>query len=177
MKKYPKITSKNFEKFVKEHVIGSHSTSTRFRNIDLPSNEQEFRQFTKNIYGVELSVKCVAHGNGEPDSKGMFYIDYEIQGMDESEYSKNPIYKLWDRKFGQYDGLKVLLNSLFGSIRCGGVARYHYAQASTSDKSVWERITNWDNRNAEKQIEKAIEQHDSLVDIFGFNPFLNLKSL
>jgi hypothetical protein len=46
----------------------------------------------------------------------------------QSSYSQFPVAKLWDKKYGQYDGLKIFLNTAFGLLSCGGVAGAHYGQ-------------------------------------------------
>jgi len=96
---------------------------------------------------------------------------YQIIGTTQNEYAKNPIMKLWDKKYGQYDGLNVLLNTCFGKLSCGGVATYHYGQTKC-DKATWERVKNWDENNDLKNFKAMKEQHNSLVEIFGTNPFL-----
>mgnify|MGYP000327236496 CR=1 FL=1 len=104
----------------------------------MPKNEAEFREFTKNIYGVELSVDCLAYPKGALGDG--YSCKYEIQGIEESEYCKKGLMPLWNDKYGQYDGLKVFLNSCFGELSCGGVATYHYGQTNC-DKETWLRVS------------------------------------
>lgn len=157
-----KVTKQNFNQFVSNHV-----KNDLFINLDLPKNELQFKEFTKNIYGVELGISCIAYPFNGKDYK----CEYRITGMKETDYSKNQIYKLWEKRFSQYDGLKVLLNSVFGELYCGGVASVHYGQSRCS-KEQWDIIMKWDNKNDEKYVEKLVEQHNVLFDIFGANPFL-----
>lgn len=169
--KYPKITKENFEEFTKKYVKGSYEP--RFIGIEIPKNLNEFKQFTKAIYGIELEVECLAYPEGLFTKRDGFThsCKYQIIGTTQDEYAKNPIMKLWDKKYGQYDGLKVLLNTCFGELSCGGVATYHYGQTKC-DKATWERVKNWDENNDLKNIKAMKYQHDSLVEIFGTNPFL-----
>ena len=156
------VNQSNFSEFVDKYVKNGI-----FCNLKLPTNENEFKEFTKNIYGIELGVKCIAY----PFNGKEYKCEYSIQGVTESEYSKNKIYKLWDKKFSQYDGLKVLLNSVFGELYCGGVATYHYGQCRCS-KEQWEIVLKWDGNNENKYVDSLIEQHNALCEIFGTNPFL-----
>lgn len=153
-----KVTKKNFEAFTEKYV--SKGYRKLFIGIGMPKNEKEFKLFTKNIYGVELGVNCIAYPKGSFTNSGGYEYNckYEITGMTESEYSKNPIMKLWNDKYGQYDGLRVLLNSCFGELSCGGVATYHYGQTKC-DKQTWDRINGWDGNNYGKLLKHAEEQH------------------
>lgn len=160
--KYKKITEKNFESFTKKYVQ-TKGCDDFFIGLDMPKNLEEFREFTKNIYGIELSVDCLAYPKGS-FSGNDYSCKYQITGMYEHEYSQTPIMMLWDKKYGQYDGLKVLLNTCFGTLSCGGVASYHYGQTRCG-KETWKRIANWDGRNTEKCINSYIEQQKSLAGI------------
>lgn len=168
--KYEKVTKENFEAFTDKYV--SKEWRKRFIGLDMPKNENEFKQFTEAIYGVELGVDCLAYPKGSFTNRDGFEYKckYEITGMTQDEYAKNPIMKLWDKKYGQYDGLKVLLDTCFGELICGGVATYHYGQ-TRCDKETWDRVKAWDDNNDGKLLKSAIEQHNSLVEIFGHNPF------
>lgn len=162
--KKKKITKSNFEAFTKKYVL-SKGGDDFFVGLDMPKNEGEFKEFTKNIYGVELGVDCLAYPKGS-FSGNDYSCKYKITGMEESKYSQNPIMQLWNKKYGQYDGLKVLLNTCFGVLSCGGVATYHYGQ-TICDKKTWERIRDWDGDNNNKVIKSYIEQEQSLAEIFG----------
>jgi len=160
--KYQKVTKETFNEFIKNHVNGGWNPT--FKNLEMPKNEAEFKEFTKNIYGVELSVDCLAYPKHTLNEE--YSCQYEIKGMEESEYSKKGIIPLWDKEYGQYDGLKVLLNSCFGGLSCGGVATYHYGQTECS-KETWLRVKNWDDNNQMKVYKSAMEQTQSLNEIFG----------
>jgi len=161
---YPKITTKNFHSFIKDNV-----KKGRLEGIKIPSNLKEFKQATKNLYGVELSVSCMAYPLGS-FHKYDYSCRYEIEGLSQEGYSKGDIYKLWEKEFSQYKGLKILLSSCFGELFCGGVGAYHYGQTKC-DKDTWERVSNWDSKNDKKVLIANKKQDDSLKDIFGFNPF------
>lgn len=167
--KYQKVTAENFEAFTEKHV--SKGWEKRFIGIEMPKNEDEFKEFTKQIYGVELGVDCLAYpiGSFGDDDKRKYSCKYQITGMKQDDYSQTEIMKLWNKKYGQYDGLTVLLDTCFGDLSCGGVATYHYGQTN-ADKEIWDRVKAWGN-NESKLLKNAKEQHDSLVEIFGVNPF------
>jgi len=169
--KYQKITKDNFEEFTKKYVSGRWDKI--FVGLEMPNNLKEFKQFTKAIYGVSLEVECMAYPMGS-FSNYEYSCKYKIIGKSESEYSKNPIMQLWNKKYGQYGGLKVFLNTCFGRLFCGGVSNTHYGQTEC-DKETWERVKNWDSENGIKNIKASIETHNSLVDIFGFNPFSGVR--
>ncbi len=157
------INAENFDEFLNEivEVSGNLQFSKEAKDINwkipLPKTNEEFKEFTKKYYGVELNVDVVVWDDG---------IQYEIK-EEHSEYSKNGLYKLWDKKFGQYDGLKILLSSLFGDLTCGGVAGSHYGQTKLS-KSKANELVNWDgiNNSVKRQV-KLEEQRKDLQEIFG----------
>lgn len=157
-----KVNKSNFSDFVNKYVENGI-----FHNLELPKNENDFKEFTNNVYGIELGVNCIAY----PYNGKEYECEYKITGITEYEYSKNSIYKLWDKKFSQYEGLRVLLNSVFGELYCGGVSTYHYGQCRCT-KEQWEVVLNWDKNNESKYVEKLIEQHNQFCEIFGRNPFL-----
>ena len=169
--KYQKITKDNFEEFTEKYVSGGWDKI--FTGLEMPKNISEFKQFTKAIYGVELNVECFAYPKNS-FSRYEYSCNYKIIGKSESEYSENPIMKLWNKKYGQYDGLKVFLNTCFGRLTCGGVANSHYGQTECN-KETWERIKNWDNENSNKYIKSSVDTHRSLVDIFGVNLFTEAR--
>lgn len=160
--KYQKLTKETFNDFVEKHVVSGWNPT--FKNIEMPKNETEFKEFTKNIYGVELSVDCLAYPKGTLGDG--YSCKYEIQGMEESEYCKKGLMPLWNDKYGKYDGLKVLLNSCFGKLYFGGVATHHYGQTKC-DKGTWLRVKSWDDNNQGKVFKSAIEQIQSLNEILG----------
>ena len=111
--------------------------------IPLPKTNEEFKKFTKKYYGVELNAEVIVWDDG---------VSYQIKES-HNECCKNELYALWDNKFSQYDGLKVLLKALFGDLRCGGVATSHYGQTKL-DKSKRERLVNWDG--VDNELKKEI---------------------
>ena len=98
-----------FEKFIEKIVevknVSWFGTKDINWRIPLPKTNEEFKKFTKKYYGVELNCSVVVWDDG---------IQYEIL-EEQNKYSKEELYTLWDKKFSQYDGLKVLLNALFDS--------------------------------------------------------------
>jgi hypothetical protein len=159
-----KVTEKNFESFVKKHVKDG-----RLYGIELPRNNDDFKKLTRDLYGVTLTVSCFAYPLGS-FSNHTYSCSYEVAEV-EDKYSSGKIYKLWEEKYGQYDGLSVLLDSCFGRRFCGGVARAHYGQTEC-DKKTWERVKNWDGCNEMKHIKSAMAQHDEMVAIYGFDPLI-----
>ena len=155
-----KVIKENFDEFVSKHTTGNYKA--KLKGIKLAKNLEEFRQITKDLYGVKLSVDCLAYPQGAFGSKE-YACQYKIREK-QNDYSKGEIYRLWDKKFGQYDGLSVLLDSIFGKLNCGGVAGSHYGQ-TRCDKKTWERIKNWDKKNDSKLAKASIEQAKSLKDI------------
>jgi hypothetical protein len=166
--KYPIITKENFQEFIEKHVVRKYGKET-LTGIEMPKNQEEFKEITKALYGIELDVECLAYQKNT-FSRSEYSCKYEIVGTDHDEYSKNPIYKLWDKEFSQYDGLKVLLNTCFGELICGGVAGTHYGQ-TRCDEETWERVKNWDSNNDTKLLINALEQDRAMKEIFGTNPF------
>ena len=83
-----------------------------------PSCNDEFKLYTKMFYGIELTCKW--------SSDIAYYEVYES----EDDYCKVPLYRCWEKKFGQYDGLKVLLDNTFGTLSCGGVGNSHYGSVN-----------------------------------------------
>lgn len=145
-----KLTIENFEEKI-EKVVD-------FIKKNPPSTNKEFMKYTKNFYGVELTCKCTVYKSG---------VSYEVQEL-EKEYSQVPLYKKWEKKFSQYDGLKVLLNATFGRLTCGGVASRHYGQTELTDINRLEKLKNWDGiDNSIKVIEAYKEQQKQLQEIFG----------
>ncbi|MBU0958982.1 MAG: hypothetical protein KKB31_03475 [Nanoarchaeota archaeon] len=155
------INEKNFDEFVDKIVevenIPFMNAKDIHWKIPLPKTNEEFKKFTKKYYGVELSVEVIVWDDG---------VSYKIRES-QNEYCKNELYSLWDKKFTQYDGLKVLLKSLFGDLSCGGVATSHYGQTKL-DKSKREELVNWDGVDNEfkKEIANRQQQKD-LQEIFS----------
>lgn len=124
--KYPKITEENFEEMVKKLVyrkrVKCYTSGKDIRysqayhlKVPYPKTRRDFFEMTKNMYGVGLGVTT---NSGR---------SYEIDGL-ERIYSKLPVARLWDKKYSQYDGLRVFLEYVFNSLVCGGVASRHYGQ-------------------------------------------------
>lgn len=131
-----------------------------------PKNNDEFKDYTKKFYGVELNCNVTVY----PDNSSMG-VKYEVVEQ-EDDYSEGELYKLWEKKFGQYDGLKVLLNATFGELCCGGVANHHYGQTEHISNEKKEILRQWDCfDNNLKLLKDAINQRKEIEDIFGCYPF------
>lgn len=131
-----------------------------------PKNNDEFKDYTRRFYGVELNCKVTVY----PDNSSMG-IQYEVVEY-EHDYCQGELYQLWEDKFGQYDGLKVLLNACFGELCCGGVASHHYGQTEPLSNGKREILRHWDVfDNDLKLLQSALEQRKAIEDIFGCYPF------
>lgn len=148
------LTVENFEEKINEVV--------EFIRQNPPSTREEFKQYTKSFYGVELDCDVLVY------PKGMLSVKYEIVQF-EDDYSKCELYRMWDNKFGQYDGLQVLLDATFGELACGGVADSHYGQTKgLSEERRNKILENWDNTpNFDKVIKDYIQTQHELNKIFG----------
>ena len=122
---YPVITKENFEEMTdklvyrRKYFHGFWPGEKRYEKdfslrVKLPETRQEFFDMTKNMFGVGLGV------SGDTGR-------YRIEAT-EDKYSELEIPKLWNKKYGQYDGLKVFLEFVFNGLSCGGVAETHYGQ-------------------------------------------------
>lgn len=169
IKELPVLDEGSFEAFTEKYTTGGYRPV--FRGIKKPKNSAEFREITKRLYGVELDVACYVYPPGAFGEKNELSANYKIvyEGG-QNEYCKKGIYPLWDKKYSQYDGLKVLLDWCFGELSCGGVAHVHYGQTKVKTKSDYNRIKKWGNQES-NYLKARIDQHNSLVEIFGHNPF------
>lgn len=169
----PQLDESTFEAFVSKHVDGSYRA--RLKGIEKPRNSAQFRELTRKLYGVELDVECFAyrpHVFGE-GKEYEFSASYRIVCSHEDGqrwYSQQSIFPLWDKKYGQYDGLKVVLDWCFGELTCGGVAGVHYGQTKGLTKTDHNRIKRWGSQENNHR-KAALDQHKAIVEIFGYNPF------
>jgi len=130
---YPIVTKENFEEICKKHVSRKSGVGFFLRGIPQPRNKQEFFEMTKNMFGVGLGVSGrTYHKSG----------NYEIEAV-ERLYSSLEIPRMWNKKYGQYDGLKVFLEFTFSSLTCGGVAARHYGQFNTKGHRHRLRLQNF----------------------------------
>lgn len=102
-----------------------------------PVCNDEFKLYTKYLYGVELECQYDQYLKGN-EAIGLYKVKGKVKN-----YSKGDLYKAWEKKFGSYDGLKVLLNNTFGTLYSGGVAIHHYGQVRIS-KDKYESLKDWD---------------------------------
>ena len=127
-----------------------------------PKTNEEFKQYTKSFYGVELNCDVVVFPNSKSSN-----VSYKILEQ-EREYSKGALYQKWEEKYGKYQGLKVLLNLTFGELYCGGVANYHYGQTKLLNQAQLKALEDWDNvPNDTKQRLYMENQRQQLREIFG----------
>src|SRR3990167_7854167 len=111
IKDLQKVTKETFKKFVVKHTKQVNGDEYHFVGIEKPKNSTEFKEFTKKVYGVTLDVVCYVYPMGA--FKNYEYsANYEIVGY-QDKYSGQGIMPLWNKKFDQYDGLKVLLDWCF----------------------------------------------------------------
>jgi hypothetical protein len=101
-----------------------------------PVCNDEFKLYTKYLYGVILECSYDQYLK-EDNAVGLYHVSGNVL-----EYSKGDLYRAWEKKFGSYDGLKVLLNNTFGRVCSGGVAAHHYGQVKIS-KDKYESLKDW----------------------------------
>ena len=170
MSKYPIITKENFKEMVDKLFIETRIWDKSWKvwdyykslRLEPPKNLKEFRKATKNLYGIKLNVDCLAYPLNAFGDKQKYSCKYQII-ENEDKYSKGKIYQLWEKRFGEYEGLQLLLNLTFGEVFCGGVANHHYGQTRCSEKT-WRRIKNWDKNNTTKVLKDEVEQRQSLME-------------
>lgn len=163
----PYLDESSFEAFINKHTKQIKYGEYHFVGIQKPRNSTEFREITKRLYGVELDVSCYVYPVYS-FSTCEYSANYKVLGT-VSVYAREGIMPLWEKRFGQYDGLKVLLDWCFGDVFCGGVAGAHYGQTKVPTKKDYVRVQNWGNQKA-NYTKAVVDQHNSLVEIFGHNP-------
>lgn len=148
------LTVKNFEEKINEVV--------EFIRKNPPSTREEFKQYTKAFYGVEIDCEAFVY----PVSTNLSVSYLVVQR--ERDNAKCELYRMWDKKFGKYDGLRVLLDATFGELACGGVAHSHYGQTKGLSEERRKILKNWDNTpNSDKVIKDYIQTQHELNKIFG----------
>lgn len=110
---YPIITKENFDE-ITDKILFRKNCGVYVLRVSVPRTRKDFFDMTKNMYGVGLGVI---------GDIGRYRID-----AIEDIYSELEIPKLWDKKYGQYNGLKPFLAHTFNSVSCGGVSNSHYGQ-------------------------------------------------
>lgn len=128
-----------------------------------PTCNDEFRLYTKIFYGVELN--CDYNGYmGDEYSHGSYKVK-----EDQSDYSKNPLYRCWSKKFGHYDELRVLLDETFGRLYCGGVANSHYGQFEMTREKYYS-LVDW---NEPMEVVKKCIREVELLELVDSIPEYN----
>lgn len=112
-KKYPVFTEENFEHMFQKYVHFKKGYG-RCMKVRKPRNNVEFAEMTKGMYGKPLHMLRASIGY------------YEVKEDHRGGYADYPLMKLWEQKCGQYDGVKVALNTAFGALGTGGTARTAY---------------------------------------------------
>jgi hypothetical protein len=129
MKAYPVFTEENFEDMYHKYVRQSYKKG-KYIKVKKPCDREEFAALTEAMYGKPLGLR-----------KASLY-GYEVEEPDD-EYRSWPVMRLWEKKCGQYDGVKVALNTTFGRITCGGTARSAYGQFAVESRRDKVRIGNF----------------------------------
>lgn len=119
------VSKENFNQF--SNKICKKDTDWKYiiKKKYLPKNKEEFEKVTKNWFWVKLSFLKLSR-NSYYSWEGIS-IKIEIKEK-EDDYSENEIYKLWEKKYSQYEWLRVLLDWIFWKLYCWWVAGSHYWQ-------------------------------------------------
>ena len=136
-----------------------------------PINEKEFEAYARAFFDIKASVKKLyVYEKDEGCS-------YELK-EDEITYHKSALYNKWrvDLRDGIYRklGLSVLLDSTFGSLGCGGIARTYYGQTSHLSLERTEILKNWWGKGITDDVKYYIREaakKERLKKILGGYPF------
>ena len=136
-----------------------------------PINEKEFEAYARAFFDIKASVKKLYVYEKD---KG---CSYELK-EDEITYHKSALYNKWreDLRDGIYRklGLSVLLDSTFGSLGCGGIARTYYGQTSHLSLERTEILKNWWGKGITDDVKYYIREaakKEKLKKILGGYPF------
>lgn len=136
-----------------------------------PINEKEFEAYARAFWDIRASVKKLYVY--EEDNCCV----YELK-EDETTYHKSALYNKWrvDLRDGIYRklGLSVLIDSTFGSLSCGGIARTYYGQTKNLSKERIEILNNWWNKGILDDVKfymREAAKRQRLKEIFGKCPF------
>lgn len=145
---YPKCTEATFEEYITEYVCGfgnkrilknqAINYSDCYINLPAPATKEECSDLAQALFGVPIDFSKTTRYNKNPhiDKTHGYQIhsgpnDLIVTGFYEvsqryDDLCKIPLYKMWNKKFGQYDGIKPYLNTVFGKLGTGGTARASY---------------------------------------------------
>lgn len=135
-----------------------------------PINEKEFEAYARAFFDIKASVKKLYVYEKEGCS-------YELK-EDEITYHKSALYNKWrvDLRDGIYRklGLSILVDSTFGSLGCGGIARAYYGQTSHLSPERTEILKNWWGKGITDDVKYYIREaakKEKLKKILGRYPF------
>lgn len=136
-----------------------------------PINEKEFEAYARAFFDIKASIKKLYVY--EEDN----YCVYELK-EDEITYHKSALYNKWrvDLRDGIYRklGLSVLIDSTFGSLGCGGIARTYYGQTKNLSKERIEVLNNWWGKGIIDDVKyyiREVAKREKLKKILGGYPF------
>lgn len=136
-----------------------------------PINEREFEAYARAFFDIKASVKKLYIYEKEDG------CSYELK-EDEITYHKSALYNKWrvDLRDGIYRklGLSILLDSTFGSLGCGGIARTYYGQTSHLSPERIEILKNWWGKGITDDVKYYIREaakKEKLKKILGRYPF------
>ena len=139
-----------------------------------PINEKEFEAYARAFWDIKASVKKLYVYEKEGCS-------YELK-EDEITYHKSALYNKWrvDLRDGIYRklGLSVLVDSAFGSLSCGGIARTYYGQTKYVSEEKTEILNNWWSKGILDDVKfymREAAKRQRLKEIFGKCPFRMTK--
>ena len=139
-----------------------------------PINEKEFEAYARAFWDIKASVKKLYVYEKEGCS-------YELK-EDEITYHKSALYNKWrvDLRDGIYRklGLSVLVDSAFGSLSCGGIARTYYGQTKYVSEEKTEILNNWWSKGILDDVKfymREAAKRQRLKEIFGKCPFRTTK--
>jgi len=139
-----------------------------------PINEKEFEAYARVFWDIKASVKklYVYEKDG---------CSYELK-ENEITYHKSALYNKWrvDLRDGIYRklGLSVLVDSAFGSLSCGGIARTYYGQTKYVSEEKTEILNNWWSKGILDDVKfymREAAKRQRLKEIFGKYPFRMTK--
>ena len=135
-----------------------------------PINEKEFEAYARTFFDIKASVKKLHVYEKDGCS-------YELKES-EITYHKSALYNKWrvDPRDGIYRklGLSVLVDSAFGSLYCGGIARTYYGQTKYTSEEKTEILKNWWGKGIlddTKFYMREAAKRQRLKEMFGKCPF------
>lgn len=115
VKGYPIFTEENFDKMFKQYVAHKRGYGRRML-VRKPRNAEDFANMTEGMYGKPLHMRIA----------NTYRYEVEEDHRGDDGYAEFPLMRLWNLKVGQYEGIKIALNTTFGELGTGGTARTAY---------------------------------------------------